>query len=336
MTIKVQGTLVTNEFATLYRAFGRTVTTPDDVLKDVKENEDIELDINSGGGMVDAGSEIYTALKNHKGHVKANVVGMAASAASIVAMGADEVVMSPVATMMIHNVFASVAGDNRAHEKIADTLKKANQSLASAYMAKTGKSEKEILKMMDNTTYLTADEAVKEGFADSVMDFDGAKLAASNDALLNEEQLETAQHLLDQLNKPQPPNLSASIKGGKTTVTGSALAGAYIKADNHQGKKVGESHADGSGKVNFTISGLKYGDELRITQTDKWGTSKPKVINIGGEKPAGESDPKKNQNAETIGLDAESKELIRSLINKIDEVKTNQETVSWNDLFFNA
>ena len=123
----------------------------------------------SGGGSVYAGSEIYTALKNHKGQVNVSIVGLAASAASVIAMAGKTVKMSPTAQFMVHNVSSQGKGDYRDMQHMADILKTANETIASAYILKTGKSKDEILAMMDKETWLTAEKAKEYGFVDEVM-----------------------------------------------------------------------------------------------------------------------------------------------------------------------
>lgn len=319
--IQIKGPIVTDDMGPVYDFFKRPATYPKKVLDTLPDDGgDVEIDINSGGGIVDSGAEIYTALRNYSGHVKVNVVGLAASAASIIAMGADEVVMSPVAQMMIHNVSAEMYGDNRDHEHLAQVLEASNKSLASAYEAKTGKPEADVLAMMDKETWLTAQQAVDEGFADSVM-FDGdALLTASTEDLMSPEQLEAGRTMMNQLNKPQPPVIHPTTSG----ITGHGLAAAYIKADDHQGKLLVDGHSDAKG--NFVLKHkLNPGDEVRVTQADKWGTSKPAVAKV----PGGEDDDDK-ENETVAALEAKIAELEQ-------QINTNQTVQSnWDEPFFNA
>lgn len=317
--IQIKGRIVGDSMGPVYDFLKMPATYPkqvNDVLADA--SGDIDVDINSGGGLVDAGEEIYTALRNYPGRVTVNVVGTAASAASIIAMAGDEVVMSPVAQLMIHNVQADVAGDNRDHAHMAEVLEGLNHSLAAAYVAKTGKSEADILDMMNKETWLTAKQAVEDGFADKIM-FDDAKLVASVDELLTDDQLDAARELMNQVNKPQPPTIHPTTTG----ITGHGLAAAYIKADNHQGKKIADGHADAQGDFVLKCK-LNPGDEVRVTQADKWGTSKPAVANVPG-KPA---EPVPNNDYE---------EQIAAMKAEIEQLKSKQEVHSnWDEPFFNA
>ena len=167
--IKINGPIISSDDKWFYDWFEIEATCPNDVLSKLPESgEDVEVTINSYGGLVDMGNEIYTGLRAYSGKVTANIV-MAGSAASIIAMGANQVAISPVGQIMIHNVSMGAGGDYHEMEKASEILQKANHSLANAYVAKTGKSKEEVLALMENETWLTAEEAVENGFADSIM-----------------------------------------------------------------------------------------------------------------------------------------------------------------------
>ncbi|MBJ8192512.1 Clp protease ClpP, partial [Bacillus cereus] len=104
--------------------------------------------INSPGGDVYAGSEIYTALKEYSGDVTVKIVGVAASAASVAAMGGKNVLIAPTAQIMIHNVSSGTWGDHRDMQHEAEVLQGWNKSIANAYALKSGMSESELLSMM--------------------------------------------------------------------------------------------------------------------------------------------------------------------------------------------
>lgn len=167
-TINIKGTIVSNSDKWLYDWWEMEATAPKDlILPD--DGRPIEVFINSGGGDVYAGSEIYTALRAYPGQVTVKVVGIAASAASVIAMAGDVVEISPTAQLMIHNVSARVHGDHQIFAKESEVLKGYNQSIANSYVAKTGKSMEELLTLMGEETWFTAQKAVEHGFADKVM-----------------------------------------------------------------------------------------------------------------------------------------------------------------------
>ena len=130
---------------------------------------DVTVFINSPGGDVFAGAEIYTALREHKGKVTVKISGIAASAASVIAMAGDEVLMSPVAYMMIHDPWTYAMGNARDMEHQAQVLREIGEGLIAAYTTKTGKSRDEIADMLAAETYMNAEQAVREGFADGIL-----------------------------------------------------------------------------------------------------------------------------------------------------------------------
>lgn len=180
MKVNIKGPIVGNSDAWIYEWFGIEATSPSMVDKAIEKanGEDLEVEINSGGGSVFAGSEIYTALKAYPGNVTVKIVGLAASAASVIAMAGNKVMMSPTAQMMIHNVSSCAEGDYREMEHTAEILKNANDTIANAYRLKTGKTQEELLRLMDNETWMTAQKAKELGFIDEVM-FEDIQLAAS-------------------------------------------------------------------------------------------------------------------------------------------------------------
>lgn len=183
MKINIKGPIISNSEAWIYDWFGIENTSPkvvNDAIEKAK-GEDIEVEINSGGGSVFAGSEIYTALKSYSGYVTVKIVGLAASAASVIAMAGKKIIMSPTAQMMIHNVSSRASGDYRDMQHTADVLKNANDTIANAYRLKTGKTQEELLKLMDNETWLTAEKAKEQGFVDEIMFENDLQLVANTD-----------------------------------------------------------------------------------------------------------------------------------------------------------
>lgn len=168
--IKVKGAVVSNDDADIYDWLGYDCVSPSQVENALDNNTDdhIQVDINSGGGSVFAASEIYSMLSAYSGKVTVNIQGLAASAASVIAMAGDEVNISPTAQMMIHKASTVTMGnaDDLAHDsKMMDST---DQSIVNAYEAKTGMNRDDILQMMSNETWMTAQEAVDKGFADNI------------------------------------------------------------------------------------------------------------------------------------------------------------------------
>ena len=130
---------------------------------------DIDLWINSPGGDCYAAAQIYNMLMEYKGNVAVKIDGIAASAASVVAMAGSTVEMSPVATIMIHNPMTVSIGDTHEMERTITFLSEIKESIINAYEIKTGLSRAKISRLMDAETWMNAKKAVELGFADSVL-----------------------------------------------------------------------------------------------------------------------------------------------------------------------
>ena len=167
--INVKGAVVSNDDAEIYNWLGYDNVSPNQVEEALNNSDgEVEVDIASGGGSVFAASEIYTMLKAYSGKVVVNIQGSAASAASVIAMAGDEINMSPTSQMMIHKASTISMGnaDDFAHDsKMLDVT---DQSIVNAYEAKTGMNRDDILKLMSDETWMTAQDAVDKGFADNI------------------------------------------------------------------------------------------------------------------------------------------------------------------------
>ena len=184
MIVNIKGVIISNDEKWIYDWFGMESTSPNDVMNQIKEanGEPLEVIINSGGGSVYAGSEIYTALMDYKGGVTTKIVGIAASAASLPAMAGKPSMISPTAQLMIHNSSTIARGDYRALRQASDVAKNFNKSIANAYILKSGLSQDELLSLMDKETWLTAQQALEKGFVDEIMfdDQEAPKLVANS------------------------------------------------------------------------------------------------------------------------------------------------------------
>lgn len=170
MQINVNGDIVSNDDKWIYDWLEWDSTCPNDIknaLATKPENEKLTVLVNSGGGSVMAGQEIYSLLFG-RNDVEIKVQSLAGSAASVIAM-ANHCEISPVAMIMIHNVSMSGAsGDYHDMQKNAEILRQMNAALSGAYTAKTGRSQEEILRLMDRETWLTANQALEMGFVDGI------------------------------------------------------------------------------------------------------------------------------------------------------------------------
>lgn len=186
--INIKGTIVDDETAAFYSFFGIPSSSPSAVAQILNDDEDIpdepdpdvEVNVASNGGDVFAASEIYTMLRQSNANVTVNIQGLAASAASVIAMAGDTVKISPTAQIMIHQAASNMFGnkDELAHE--IDVLDGIDKSIANAYEAKTGLPQAELLNMMSNETWISAQDAVDKGFADEVMFVDEKQPSFAN------------------------------------------------------------------------------------------------------------------------------------------------------------
>ena len=169
MKIDGKGAIVPDSDGWIYDWFGETYCSPSKVhaALDEANGEDVDIDINSGGGDVFAGSEIYSAIRSYKGNVKIHVVGVAASAASVIACAAKSDI-APTAQMMVHNVSTFAAGNYHDMDHASEMLKQANRAIAAAYVEKAGMSEQDALDLMDAETWITAQDAVDYGLIDEI------------------------------------------------------------------------------------------------------------------------------------------------------------------------
>lgn len=141
---------------------------------------DITVFINSPGGDCFAASEIYTALKEHKGKVTVKINGIAASAASVIAMSGDMVEMSPTSMLMIHNPSMLLYGEASELEQGIDFLNEVKESIINAYQLKTGLSRSKLSHLMNNETWMNANAAHDLGFCDKIMYTDNTDTNTDN------------------------------------------------------------------------------------------------------------------------------------------------------------
>lgn len=151
--------------------FWSASVTPQMVQRRLAEigQRDVVVQINSPGGDFFDGQAIYNLLRLHPGQVRVQILGIAASAASVVAMAGDQIEMLPASWLMIHNTWMIIAGDRHQFADAIVMLEKFDAVAASLYAARTGGKVGDIAAMMDAETFLSGEEAIKKGFADSLM-----------------------------------------------------------------------------------------------------------------------------------------------------------------------
>jgi ATP-dependent Clp protease protease subunit len=161
--------------------FGEGVTAKKfaDDLKALGSVKTIDLRINSEGGSVFDGKAMYSLLVEHKAKVISHIDGLAASAASFIAMAGDEIEIAEGGFVMIHNAWMFAMGDAKELRRTADLLDTVNGTILDVYVARTKGDKGAIAKMMDEETWMTAAESVKHGFADKMVE--NLKVAACVD-----------------------------------------------------------------------------------------------------------------------------------------------------------
>lgn len=166
--IEIKGAIIPNNSIEAYKKEGKEYTA----LQDIElpsSSQPVEVIINSGGGDVFTGSEIYSRLKEYKGQVTVKIVGVCASIASVIAMAGDTVEMSPTGLFMIHNAMAWTYGNTKEHKKQIEALEVVNNSIALAYQNKTGLPMETIRSLMEEETWFSCDRALEYGFVDKQM-----------------------------------------------------------------------------------------------------------------------------------------------------------------------
>lgn len=170
MNVEIKGYIVPDDDQFIYDWFGIGTTAPKNVRQAIAEAKGEPLDVEIStcyGGDVFSGSTIYSALRGYAGGVKIFVTGLAASAASVIAMaGPSE--MSPTAQLMVHRVSSVAQGNHHAMDTVSTSLQEADKAIAAAYVAKAGMSEQAALELMDAETWITAARAVELGLVDKI------------------------------------------------------------------------------------------------------------------------------------------------------------------------
>lgn len=139
------------------------------------EGQDVTVNINSPGGDLFEGLTIYNQLREYSGKVTVKIVGLAASAASIISMAGDEIQIGRSAFLMIHNTWGMAVGNRHDFAEIAEKMMPFDFAMRDVYVARTGMDEKTVTAMMDNETWINGGEAVEKGFADTFLPADSTQ-----------------------------------------------------------------------------------------------------------------------------------------------------------------
>lgn len=193
--------------------------------------KDVTVSINSPGGDYFEGLAIYNLLREHPANVTVKIVGIAASAASVIAMAADEVQIARAGFLMIHNTWVFAMGDRNELRSVADWLEPFDLAAVDIYAARTGIDAKELGKMLDRETWIGGADAVEKGFADTLLSADEIDSKAKNSI---EGKLVVASHKIDTLlaragvSKSERRELLAAMKGGMSSAAPTGMSGAAV------------------------------------------------------------------------------------------------------------
>ncbi|WP_139904001.1 head maturation protease, ClpP-related [Clostridium thermarum] len=182
--------------------FGDEVTPKQFKTELLSEDGDVIIWINSPGGDVFAASQIYNMLMDYKGKVTVKIDGIAASAASVIAMAGEEVLISPTGLMMIHNPMTMAFGDTEEMEKAIAMLSEVKESIINAYELKTGLSRAKLSHLMDAETWFNAKKAVELGFADGIL-FSGSRSDMLSSEGVSFSNIAVINSLIDKLPKKE-------------------------------------------------------------------------------------------------------------------------------------
>jgi ATP-dependent protease ClpP protease subunit len=165
---------------------GVTVNRIDAALRSIGQDQPVEVLINSPGGDMFEGIAIYNRLREHGGPVTVKVIGLAASAASIVAMAGERIEIGAASFLMIHNCWVVAIGNRHDFRETADFLEPFDDAMAAVYAARTGLDKTKVAAMLDGETWLNGEQAVAQGFADALLPADAvaedeAATARAND-----------------------------------------------------------------------------------------------------------------------------------------------------------
>lgn len=243
------------------------------VLGQVKASKRLVVHINSGGGDATEGAAIYSLLSGRSEKVEVVIDGIAASAASLIAMAGDTVTMSTGSVMMIHDPSGVTIGTSEEHSKTIEGLEALGEAYASVYASKSGKTQEQCREIMKRETWFTAEEAVKEGFADVEKKQKTASAFAAFDYRKYARAPEQLVALAMANKRPSPPNpkkkqenemSSQKSAGAEAHAAATARIKAIMKAEAADGRRELAEH-------------LAYDTEMTVEQAVAVMTAAPKV-----------------------------------------------------------
>ena len=196
--IDIKGDIISNDYAWIYNWIGWDYTSPNKIQQALEDanGDDVEFHVNSPGGEVFSGYDIYNMIKSYKGKTTSKLIGLAASCASFIPMASDKVLAAPMAMMMIHGASTITQGNQQSHEHTREFLAKVDSTIVKAYTLRNGKTDEEMLELMAKETWFTPDEMLELGLIDGIID---EKEEVNKVKAYNTAQDEEKKELIDKL-----------------------------------------------------------------------------------------------------------------------------------------
>lgn len=198
--IDIKGDIISNDYAWIYNWIGWDYTSPNKIQQALEDanGDDVEFHVNSPGGEVFSGYDIYNMIKSYEGETTSKLIGLSASCASFIPMASDKILASPMAMMMIHGASTVTQGNQHSHEHTREFLAKVDSTIVKAYTLRNGKTDKEMLELMAKETWFTPEEMLELGLIDGIID---EKEEVNKVKAYNAAQDEGKKELLDKLMK---------------------------------------------------------------------------------------------------------------------------------------
>jgi ATP-dependent protease ClpP protease subunit len=209
----------------------------DSQLRAIGRDKPVTININSPGGDVFEGLAIYSLLKEHRGHVTVKVIGLAASAASIITMAGDTVQIAKAGFLMIHNCWTVAAGDRHRMAEMGEWLAPFDDAMAGIYEDRTGEKKAELAALMDKETWINSDTAISQGYADELLSSDSVSALASAERseLIAVRKIDVALAKAG-MTRAERRGLLQDFKAGTHDAAGEGTPGATSEpADSHVG-----------------------------------------------------------------------------------------------------
>lgn len=221
--IQIKGPIVLDADAWIYDWLGMPCACPKKLQKALEEagGKDVELEINSPGGYVSSGFEMYQTVRDYAGKVSAHVI-TACSAATLLVCAADEALISEVGYIMIHNASRQTSGSMNKSEmrQSADQLQQIDDGILNAYVKKTGISKDELQALMDAESYMGAEKAIAYGFIDGYIEGDkgaAVQAVASETPMISAEKMKELANLIE--HRSERTKDTAKEEGGEKKMT---------------------------------------------------------------------------------------------------------------------